>query len=137
PAPRQTIAPSQQHGRVNNVDRLPARRYLLPIRPDAAWTSPWRDRGQNVEQRGSALAGPMIYAFADFELDTRRWELRRGGEAAHVETQVYAVLLNHRENRDRLVPKEELLDQVWGHRFVTPATLTSPIKALRRALGDD
>ena len=33
--------------------------------------------------------------------------------------------------------KEELLDSVWGGRFVTEAALTSRIKAARRALGDD
>ncbi len=33
--------------------------------------------------------------------------------------------------------KEELLDQVWGTRFVTESALTSRIKMVRRALGDD
>src|SRR5690606_17408090 len=41
------------------------------------------------------------------------------------------------ENGARLVPKEELLDAVWGHRFVTPGTLNSRIKDARRAVGDD
>ena len=36
-----------------------------------------------------------------------------------------------------MVPKEELLEQVWGTRFVSESTLTSRIKAARRALGDD
>ena len=41
------------------------------------------------------------------------------------------------EHRDRMVPKEELLEQVWGTRFVSESALTSRIKAARRALGDD
>lgn len=79
----------------------------------------------------------MIYRFGDFSLDTRRCQLSRGGAPLHVEPQVYGVLCYLVENRDRLVTKEELLDQVWGHRFVTPAALNTRIKALRRALGDD
>ena len=40
------------------------------------------------------------------------------------------------EHRDRVVPKEELLDNVWGDRFVSESALTSRIKAARQALGD-
>jgi pimeloyl-ACP methyl ester carboxylesterase len=36
-----------------------------------------------------------------------------------------------------VVPKEELLDAVWGHRYVAPTTLNSRIKAARQAVGDD
>lgn len=79
----------------------------------------------------------MIYSFDEFELDTRRCELRTAGAPVHLEPQVYAVLCYLVEHRDRLVRKEELLDRIWGHRFVSPATLSSRIKALRQALGDD
>jgi len=47
---------------------------------------------------------------------------------------VLAYLLAHRE---RLVPKEELLDEVWGDRFVSESALTTRIKEIRRAIGDD
>src|SRR5215204_428168 len=79
----------------------------------------------------------MVYEFGEFALDTRRHELRRGGEPKHLEPQVYAVLCHLLEHRDRLVTSKELIDEVWGHRFVTPGTLNSRIKALRQALGDD
>src|SRR5688572_29974467 len=79
----------------------------------------------------------MVYEFGEFALDTKRHELRRRGEAQHVEPQVYAVLCHLLEHRDRLVTSQELIDQVWGRRFVTPGTLNSRIKALRQALGDD
>ena len=36
-----------------------------------------------------------------------------------------------------MVSKEELLDTVWGDRFVSESALTSRIKAARRAVGDD
>lgn len=79
----------------------------------------------------------MLYTFEDFVLDTRRCELKSAGEPLHLEPQVYAVLCHLIENRDRLVRKEELLDAIWGHRFVTPATLNSRIRSLRQALRDD
>ncbi|HSJ07642.1 MAG TPA: alpha/beta fold hydrolase [Longimicrobiales bacterium] len=79
----------------------------------------------------------MVYAFADFTLDTRRCELRRAGEPRHLEPQVYAVLCHLVEHRDRVVGTAELLDHVWGHRFVAPGTLNSRIRALRQALDDD
>jgi pimeloyl-ACP methyl ester carboxylesterase len=82
------------------------------------------------------MAG-MIYEFADFALDTKRHELRRGGDPQHLEPQVYAVLCHLMEHRDRLVTSKELIDHVWGHRFITPGTLNSRIKALRQALDDD
>jgi DNA-binding winged helix-turn-helix (wHTH) protein/pimeloyl-ACP methyl ester carboxylesterase len=79
----------------------------------------------------------MVYEFGDFALDTKRYELRRGGVQHHLEPQVYAVLCYLLEHRDRVVTKTELLDEVWGHRFITPATLNTRIKALRATLDDD
>lgn len=79
----------------------------------------------------------MVYEFGEYTLDTKRHELRRGGEPQHLEPQVYAVLCHLMEHRDRLVTSKELIEHVWGDRFVTPGTLNSRIKALRQALGDD
>jgi pimeloyl-ACP methyl ester carboxylesterase len=45
-----------------------------------------------------------------------------------------AVLIRERR---RVVPKEELLDTVWGSRFVSESALTSRVKAARQAIGDD
>ena len=79
----------------------------------------------------------MIYEFEEYSLDTKRYELRRGGEPQHLEPQVYAVLCHLVEHRDRVVTSRELVEHVWGDRLVTPGTLNSRIKALRQALHDD
>jgi DNA-binding winged helix-turn-helix (wHTH) protein/pimeloyl-ACP methyl ester carboxylesterase len=79
----------------------------------------------------------VIYAFEDCELDLRRYELRRDGVVRRIEPQVFDVLLLLVRERDRVVTKEEILDTVWGDRFVSESALTSRIKALRQALGDD
>ncbi len=78
----------------------------------------------------------MIFEFDECVLDTSTQELRRAGEAVHVEPQVLAVLTYLVANRDRMVTKIELLDEVWGDRFVSESALTSRIKLARKACGD-
>lgn len=78
----------------------------------------------------------MIYSFDDFELDTDRYELRHDGTRVGLEPQVFDVLAYLLEHRDQLVTKAELLDNVWGDRFVSDSALSSRIKAARRAVGD-
>lgn len=77
------------------------------------------------------------YAFGGFVLDAARLELRRSGSVVHVEPQVFDVLKYLIDHRSRVVRKEELLDAVWGSRFVSESTLSSRLKAVRRAVGDD
>ncbi|HET6951763.1 MAG TPA: alpha/beta fold hydrolase [Acidimicrobiales bacterium] len=79
----------------------------------------------------------MIWRFGDHEVDTGAYELRRAGVAVPLEPQVFGVLAHLIAHRDRVVAKEELLDAVWGDRFVSESALTSRIKAARRAVGDD
>ena len=79
----------------------------------------------------------MIHAFGGYELDLARYELRHRGHTMPVEPQVFNVLAYLVEHRDRVVSKEELLDNIWGNRFVSESALTSRIKAARRAIGDD
>ncbi|MEU4769241.1 alpha/beta fold hydrolase [Actinosynnema sp. NPDC023794] len=79
----------------------------------------------------------MRYEFEDYSLDPARLELRRGDERLHVEPQVFQVLLHLIRHRDRVVPRTELLDSVWGDRFVSDSALASRVKAARRAVGDN
>jgi DNA-binding winged helix-turn-helix (wHTH) protein/tetratricopeptide (TPR) repeat protein len=79
----------------------------------------------------------VILAFGDCELDLDRYELRRAGLLVPIEPQVFDVLVHLASYPDRVVSKEELLDTVWGDRFVSESALTSRIKAARRAVGDD
>lgn len=79
----------------------------------------------------------VVIAFDEFELDPVRLELRREGERVALEPQVFDVLAYLVHHADRVVPKTELLDEVWGSRFVSESALTSRIKSARQALGDD
>src|SRR5689334_77936 len=86
---------------------------------------------------GTWQAFRMRYRFEGGQLDLATFELRRNGAPVPVEPQVFDVLAYLIRNRDRVVAKEELMDQVWGGRFVTETAVTSRIKQARRALGDD
>jgi DNA-binding winged helix-turn-helix (wHTH) protein/tetratricopeptide (TPR) repeat protein len=75
--------------------------------------------------------------FGDVALDTDAMELERGGRPVAVEPQVMDVLDYLVRHRDRVVPKTELLDEIWGDRFVSESALSSRIKSARRAIGDN
>jgi DNA-binding winged helix-turn-helix (wHTH) protein len=77
-----------------------------------------------------------VLRFEGCELDPAARELRNESGTVHVEQQVFDVLLHLAEHRDRVVSKTELLDEVWGDRFVSEAALTSRIKSARQAVGD-
>lgn len=79
----------------------------------------------------------MIYAFDDFELDAQKVELCGSGAAIALEPQVFALLLLLIENQERLVSRDEIIEKVWDGRIVSESALSSRIKALRAALGDD
>jgi pimeloyl-ACP methyl ester carboxylesterase len=80
----------------------------------------------------------VVLAFdGDLEFDPALFEVRRAGVAVPLEPQAFDVLAYLVSHRDRVVPKEELMDGVWGGRFVTETAVTSRIKQIRRALGDD
>ena len=79
----------------------------------------------------------MSLRFADLELDLALFELRRDGLRVPLEPQAFDVLVYLINHRERIVSKEELMDQIWGGRFVSEAAVTSRIKQARRAVGDD
>jgi len=78
----------------------------------------------------------MTATFGACELSLDRVELRRDGVTVAIEPQVFDVLAYLLTHRDRVVSKHELLDEVWGTRFVSESALTSRIKSARRAVGD-
>ncbi len=75
--------------------------------------------------------------FDGCSLDLARREVRSGGQVQHLEPQAFDLLAYLVEHRGRVVPKEELLDRVWGDQFVSDAALTTRVKEVRRAIGDD
>jgi predicted ATPase/DNA-binding winged helix-turn-helix (wHTH) protein len=77
------------------------------------------------------------FQFGSFQLDDQLFVLTGAEGPIHLEPQVFELLRHLILNHDRVVPKEELLDTIWGDRFVSESALTSRVKTARRAVGDD
>ncbi|MEU3648855.1 alpha/beta fold hydrolase [Lentzea sp. NPDC034063] len=81
------------------------------------------------------MAGEVV-RFGEYELDVTGHQLRRAGALVHVEPRAFDLLCHLVTHRDRVVPKNELLDLVWGDRFVSEAALTTALRTVRLAIGD-
>ncbi len=79
----------------------------------------------------------MELHFGRNTVDLAARELRHADEVVALEPRAFEVLAHLVHNRDRVVPKEELLDEIWGDRFVGDSALTTQIAHLRQAVGDD
>lgn len=77
------------------------------------------------------------YRFAQFTLDLSRRRLL-GSDAGPLQLsgRGYDVLVYLVANRERMVPKGELMDAVWPGAAVEENNLAQAISGLRRALGD-
>ena len=80
---------------------------------------------------------PVVYRCGDCELDTANRIFRKGGTEYALEPKVFAVLTQLVMRPGELLTRDELLDAVWGHRYVTPSTLNRVIALARRSLVDD
>jgi TolB-like protein len=76
------------------------------------------------------------FRFSNHLLDVGLRELTRGGENVAVEPQVFDLLIYLVENRERVVSKDDLIENIWDGRIVSESTLTSRINAARKAVGD-
>jgi DNA-binding winged helix-turn-helix (wHTH) protein len=79
----------------------------------------------------------QVFRFADVEVREREFSIVKAGEAVPVEPKAFRVLLILLRNPQKLIPKEELLNAVWGDAAVTENSLTRSIALLRRLLGDE
>jgi Tol biopolymer transport system component/DNA-binding winged helix-turn-helix (wHTH) protein len=77
------------------------------------------------------------FRFDDFVLDVDRLEVRRHELVLALEPKAFRVLLYLIQNRERAVPKEELMEKVWAGSFVTDNALTRVIAQIRKQLGDN
>lgn len=75
--------------------------------------------------------------FGSLHLDVGARELTVDGVATHLEPQAFDLLAYLVHHRERVVPKSELLDEVWGDQFVSESALTTRVKEIRQATGDD
>jgi TolB-like protein len=79
----------------------------------------------------------MLLRFDEFLLDGDTFELRYAGTVRAVEPLVFDLIWYLAGNPGRVIGRDEVIARVWKGRVVSDATVSSCIKAARRALGDD
>ncbi len=77
------------------------------------------------------------YRCEDVEIDPSLGCLKRFGVEQHLRQQSFHLLLYMIERRQRLVSKEELIENFWQGAAVTDNAVVQCIKEIRKVLGDD
>lgn len=78
-----------------------------------------------------------VFRFGEFELNVVNARLLKRGEKVSLPPKALSTLSFLLQQRGRLISKDELLDAVWGHRFVTQSVLKNTLSTLRQILDDD
>lgn len=85
----------------------------------------------------TAASDKPRYSFGDVVVDCGLYSITRGGNHGRLTPRAFEVLIYLIENRDRVVEKQELFDQIWGVSFVSDNALTRMIREIRQVLGDN
>ena len=85
-------------------------------------------------RRGAAQT-PAVCRFGDAELDFSRCELRRGGKVVELSALEFKLLAAFVRRAGRLLTREQLLDEVWGHgTHVTDRVVDNQVTNLRKKI---
>ena len=79
-------------------------------------------------------AGWIVFDAVEIDLAGRR--LFVAGADVPLEPKAFAVLALLARHPGRAFNRDEILDEVWGHRHVTPGVLSRVVALLRQALGE-
>lgn len=86
---------------------------------------------------GRADAAGVVFVAGELRVDVREGRLWRGEVEASLPGKPFAILVELMSAAQQLVTKDELFARVWEGRAVSEAVLTTAIRQLRQALGDD
>ncbi len=75
-----------------------------------------------------------MFEFREFTLDPRTRTLKRRGETVTLNRRAFDVLLYLIQHPGRILPRDELVKNVWPDTFVDDNSLAQSMSALRRAL---
>ena len=79
----------------------------------------------------------VSYSCGDVHLDVSNRRFTRNGAEIALEPKVFAAIVQLVSRAGSLVTRNQLLDAIWGHRYVSPSTINRLIVLARRAFGDD
>jgi two-component system alkaline phosphatase synthesis response regulator PhoP len=76
-----------------------------------------------------------VFKFGDVELDFRKYEARRSGQAIELSPREFEILKYLIQRQGETVTREQLLDEVWGYdNFPITRTVDNHIAKLRQKL---
>lgn len=78
----------------------------------------------------------MKLVFPPYEIDLQLYELRCNGCKVTVEPKAFDLLVFLIANRERVVTRQELFDNLWPDRVASDASLDTCVRSARRAVGD-
>ena len=84
-----------------------------------------------------ALKQTPVYRFGNREVDIRLRQIREDGQVVEAPPKAFDLLVYLLENRDRVVDKDELLEQLWPGAVVTESALAQIVRKARSLAGDD
>lgn len=79
----------------------------------------------------------MTFRFGLYTLDAATRDLSQDGEHVDTGPKVFDFLHLLIANRQRVVTKDELVEELWQGRAISDAALSTCVKSARRAIGDD
>lgn len=79
----------------------------------------------------------LVYRCADIVIHTAQRSLQVGGAMVECETRVFDLIVLLLRQRERVVGKQELVEELWGGRPVSDASLSQLVYKARKALADD
>lgn len=116
---------------------------LLEIGADDYMTKPFSPRELmarvNSALRRSSPAKPSkTFSFSDVHVDFAKMELHRAGQLVPLTAQEFKVLKFMTQNPERVISRDELLNEVWGYQnYPSTRTVDNHILKLRQKLEKD
>ena len=96
-------------------------------------------RVKSVLRRSSGPSAPAVTRFSDVEIDIGRRQVTRAGDEVELTRLEFDLLAFLLANPNRVVSREELLQNVWDSsaEWQDPATVTVHVRRLRQKLEAD
>ncbi len=79
----------------------------------------------------------MKFSLGNYQIDTVLFEFKDSDSVIPIEPKVFDLIVYLIQNRDRVVSRDELFDNLWQGREVSDTSLSNQIKIARKLLGDN
>ena len=89
-----------------------------------------------LRRASSGSSAPTLFESGALRLDSARREVTLNGEKIELTLKEFDLLQLLMEHGDRVLPRDEILDEVWGYGYAGESrTLDMHIRSLRQKLG--